>query len=83
MNSVSSPEPSTETTAVPARPTSATIGARPSEPLARSRRNRPAPKTTMSTAPSAVIEWKANRRPALSLSASPAPTTEPWLNLSS
>ena len=50
--------------------------------VARSRRNSPAPNTIMSTAPSAVIEWKANIKPALSDSASAAPATEPWLNSS-
>ena len=82
MNSVSRPEPRIETTAVPASPTRATTGARLSPVVARSRRNSPAPKTIISTAPSAVIAWKANITPVLSDSASATPVTEPWLNSS-
>ena len=57
MNSVSSPAPSTDTTAVPASPAKATVGAMLSGIAVRSRRNRPAANTTMRTAPVIAIEW--------------------------
>ena len=77
MYSVSRPLPSTETTAVPTRPLKATIGAMLSGIASRSRRRSPAAKTIISTAPSTVIEWKANITGTLSLSASATPWVLP------
>ena len=59
MNSVSSPLPMIETNAVPISPASATVGSAESGRTARSRRCRPAAKTTSSTAPRVVKVWKA------------------------
>ena len=62
MNSVSSPVPITLTTAVPSRPAAATAGASEPGPVrAASRRNSPAPKTTIATAPTSAAVWKTSR----------------------
>ena len=72
----------TETNAVPISPLSARIGSVESGSTARSRRCRPAAKTSSSTAPTAVNVWKAYIAPVWSWSFARIAAGSPAMSLS-